>query len=142
MNRRGSLLVTPTSAEAIGLGDRPVRFEDFVLVDELFRSNTGIVWKARVDMTGEVVVLKERFASELGSGEDVVHEAKLLQSLDSPHVINCYGYFYRRESRSVYIVLEYAEGGDLYRLIQRRRRRGRHFTEAELWALFLQVCRG
>ena len=142
MKRRGSLLVTPTSAASIGLDDRPVHFDDFVLVDELFRSNTGIVWKARVDMTGELVVLKERFASELGSGEDVVHEAKLLQSLDSPHVIKCYGYFYRRETRSVYIILEYAEGGDLYRLIQKRRRREGHFTEAELWALFLQVCRG
>ena len=55
---------------------------DFHIVEEIFRSNTGAVYKARVRRSGEIVVLKERRAPELGRGRGVMeHEVELLEKL-------------------------------------------------------------
>ena len=79
------------------------------------------------------MVLKERFASELGSHDDVLHEATILQSVSHPNIIRCFGSFFRKETRTVYIILEYAEAGDLYGVICQRKRKGRPFAESEIW---------
>ena len=55
---------------------------DFHIIEEIFRSNTGAVYKARVRRSGEVVVLKERRAPELGRGRGVMeHEVELLEKV-------------------------------------------------------------
>lgn len=63
------------------------------ILEELFRSATGCVHKARRRENGTVYVLKERRAAELGAREDVLHEVRLLNRVDHPNVIKCYGYF-------------------------------------------------
>ncbi len=42
----------------------------------------------------------------------------------------------------LYIVLEYATLGDLYHEVQRRKARGEHFSEGEIWRIFEECCRG
>lgn len=41
-----------------------------------------------------------------------------------------------------YIVLEYADRGDLYHSLVRRRKRLQYFSEETVWDMFRQVCEG
>ena len=120
---------------------------DFHIVEEIFRSNTGAVYKARVRRSGEIVVLKERRAPELGRGRGVMeHEVELLEKVKHPNVIRCYGHFRDNSTTSrtgsFYMVLEYASGGDLYKQILRRRKEKKYFSENSILKIFRQICRG
>ena len=63
-------------------------------------------------------VLKQRIAPELGRSKDIFREYALLHQLRHPNVLECFGYFWERDTRSLFLVLEYApsragKGNDL-----------------------------
>ena len=120
---------------------------DFHIIEEIFRSNTGAVYKARVRRSGEMVVLKERRAPELGRGRGVMeHEVELLEKVQDPNVIRCYGHFRANSatsrSGSFFMVLEYATGGDLYKQILKRRSKQKYYPEKVVLRIFQQICKG
>lgn len=41
-----------------------------------------------------------------------------------------------------YVVLEYADRGDLYHSIVKRRRRLQYYSEETVWSMFTQICEG
>ena len=119
---------------------------DFHIIEEIFRSNTGAVYKARVRRSGEMVVLKERRAPELGRGRGVMeHEVELLEKVKDPNVIRCYGHFRANSTTSntgsLYMVLEYASGGDLYKQILKRRSKKKYYPEKMILQIFQQILR-
>eukprot|EP00743_Colponemidia_sp_Colp-15_P007187 GILK01007761.1.p1 GENE.GILK01007761.1~~GILK01007761.1.p1 ORF type:complete len:796 (+),score=126.76 GILK01007761.1:132-2519(+) len=129
------------------LQDRPHvgpyrNLSEFVILQELYRSNSGAVLKARVKKTGLVVVLKQRKSAELGRQDNILHEFELLHRLNHPNVIKTFGYFWDPSYASLFIVLEYADHGDLYAEIQKRAREHMPFSEEELWQMFYQICAG
>ena len=64
---------------------RSFSLKDFVIVEELFRSATGAVYKARRKSDRKLLVLKERRVAELGRRAPANHEAELLRRvLGSP----------------------------------------------------------
>jgi serine/threonine protein kinase len=79
---------------------------------ELFRSQNGAVFKARRvqghanALLGQVVCLKERRVAELGAHKDMMNEVKLLQSVQHPNVVKCFGSFRDPIRGSLFIVLE------------------------------------
>ena len=40
------------------------------------------------------------------------------------------------------IIMEYADGGDLYEKICEHKKKGTHFLEAEIWEIFIQIVKG
>lgn len=81
---------------------------DFVVEREIFRSNNGAVYRARRKRGGELVCLKERRNSELGRAKDILNEVRLLEQIDHPNVVKCFGHFF--SGASLYIVLEFVDG--------------------------------
>lgn len=118
----------------------------FQLLEELQVSNTGSVHLARVLDAAEEgpkhVILKCRRVAELGKEKDLLNEYEVLKRLDHPNVIYCHGYFWDPDTQSVVIVLEYAERGDLHRELQSRQKSGDHFSDTEVWDIFMQVLMG
>jgi serine/threonine protein kinase len=88
-------------------------FSDFSEINELYRSNSGTVYKAKFKYDGKTYVLKERKLSELGGSnkanrrKGMMNEVNLLQQLNHPNVIKCEGWFWdrKKENGSLYIVL-------------------------------------
>lgn len=94
---------------------------DFHVLEELFRSAAGAVFKVRRKKNRLLCVLKERKFAELGRKRDILNEVALLERLDHPNVIKCYGHFWDHSNGALYMVLEYADSGDLYSHVLKRR---------------------
>lgn len=66
------------------------------------------------------------------------HEARLLSQVSHPNIIRCIGYFW--DKFSLFIVLEWAELGDLQNLIHCASSRNRYLPESLIWDIFFQLC--
>mmetsp|Transcript_59300 Transcript_59300/g.109598 ORF Transcript_59300/g.109598 Transcript_59300/m.109598 type:complete len:721 (-) Transcript_59300:71-2233(-) len=123
----------------------------FQLVKELHNSSFGSVHLARVrERSGvqrraacpSLVILKRRQVAELGKAKDMLNEYEVLKKLNHPNIIQCYGYFWDNDTQSVYLVLEYAQCGDLHAELQARRKAGRPFSDAEVCDIAAQIVAG
>ena len=115
---------------------------DFTDVKELYRSQVGVVYLAKFKYDNHKYILKERKVAELGKRKDIMNEVNLLLQLDNPNVVRCEGWFFDERIKSLFIVLEYCNGGDLYKLIARRKSKQRYMDERYIWFLFNQICLG
>lgn len=117
-------------------------FSDFFQIEELHRSQTGAVYSAHFKYDKKKYVLKERKLPELGRRKDIMNEVTLLRQLSHPNVVRCEGFFRDQSRRSLFIVLEYCGGGDLYCLIKSYEKANRCISEALIWHIFFQLCDG
>jgi len=149
MNRNAALMASPVGK----LQGRPASVGEFnnrnqfQLVRELHNSTFGSVHLARVrerrsSSCPSQVILKRRQVAELGKAKDMLNEYEVLKRLDHPNIIQCYGYFWDHDTQSVYLILEYAQCGDLYSELQARRKASRPFSDAEVCDIATQVVAG
>ncbi|KAH8054946.1 serine/threonine kinase [Aureococcus anophagefferens] len=124
-------------------GQRATSLKDYVILEELFRSATGAVYKVRRKRDRRIFVLKERRVAELGRAAPPAHRRSCWK-IDHPHVVTCHGHFYDGSKRASCVVLDYAAGGDLHALLKRRTLGDRAFflPEAWIWRAFAQICGG
>lgn len=71
----------------------------------------------------------------------MTHEVKLLRSVAHEGVVRCLGAFWADSGATLWVVLEWAPGGDLYRLLSERRAARRYLPEEEIWEAFEQLAR-
>lgn len=116
----------------------------FEIVEELHHTTGGVIYVAREKKTKTLYVLKRRRVAELGSAKDMLSEYELLRHLRHANVVQCYGYFWEFESRSLFVVLEYCGAGDLHKELKFRKRQSKpdHFKDSEVWDIFAQILSG
>lgn len=90
------------------------------------------------DGEGRQYVLKAIDISRMDSKErrDAVNEVRVLSSLKHPYVVSYRESFL--DGRTLCIVMDYAEGGDLYNRIAKQRKAGSHFSEPQIVRWFTQ----
>ena len=102
------------------LSTSPVwRLSDFDIGRPLGHGKFGHVYLAREKSTRFVCALKVLFKSQLLKAEceyQLRREIEIQSHLRHRNVLRLYGYFY--DSSRVYLILEYAEGGELYKQLQ------------------------
>ena len=64
------------------------------------------------------VLFKKQLSASPATASQLRREVEIQSHLRHEHVLRLYGYFY--DSTRIYLILEYAEGGELYRLLQQR----------------------
>lgn len=104
------------------------KFEDFEIGAPLGRGKFGRVYLAREKASGFIVALKILLKSEItGSNatKQVRREIEIQSHLKHENILRLYGYFY--DDLHVYIILEYAAKGEMFKLLQKKKR----FTEQE-----------
>jgi serine/threonine protein kinase len=72
--------------------------------------------------------------------EDAVNEIRILASVVHPNIIRYCDAF--TEKDNLYIVMEFAERGDVYHKIKKYRDANRCIREEVIWSYFIQMCRG
>lgn len=108
-----------------------LQLSDFTVKGELGRGSYGVVFKARHKQDGGLYVLKQVPMHNSKLEKEALKEVQILRQLSHPNIIKYQGSFVERGS--LYIVMEYAEGGDLHHLIAIQKEKRRHFPEREVW---------
>eukprot|EP00887_Chlorella_sp_A99_P006134 scaffold22.g6134.t1 len=119
----GAVRERPGSGSGSG---RRWQLTDFDIGKPLGRGKFGNVYLARERQSKYIVALKVLFKNQLQSS-NVEHqlrrEIEIQSHLRHPNILRLYGYFY--DSTRVYLILEYAAKGELYKELQR----AGHFDE-------------
>ena len=127
-----------------GVQPRRWRFDDFELGKALGRGKFGNVYQARQKAGGRRVgggppmALKVLFKSQLKTDDLGVHnlrrEVEIQTRLRHPNIVRLLGYFH--DASKVYLLLELAEGGELFKELGRRGR----FSEHEAAGMVQQLA--
>jgi serine/threonine protein kinase len=92
---------------------------DFDIGRPLGKGKFGHVYLARERKSGFIVALKILYKSELEENrveKQLRREIEIQSHLKHPNILKLYGYFY--DNKRVYLILEYAAKGELYKVLQ------------------------
>lgn len=95
--------------------------EQFEIGKPLGKGKFGSVYLAREIKSKYIVALKVMFKDQLikhGVEHQVRREVEIQSHLRHPHILKLYGYFH--DEKRVYVILEYAPKGELYKELQRQ----------------------
>ncbi|OQV19928.1 Aurora kinase A-A [Hypsibius exemplaris] len=95
--------------------------DNFEVGRALGKGKFGQVYLAREKKSRFVVALKVMFKEELkknGVEHQLRREIEIQTHLRHPHIVRMYGVFH--DSSKVYLILEYAPNGELYKLLEKR----------------------
>ena len=72
--------------------------------------------------------------------EEAVVEIHVLKSMRHPYIVTYRESFMDKNNRCLCIVMDYADGGDLYTKIAQQKKLGKAFSEEQILDWFLQIC--
>lgn len=106
----------------------------------LGQGSFGSAWRVEESATGRILAAKVMDLNAMSAKDRgfVTNEVKCLSRCNNPHIVRCESAVER--DGILLIVMEYADGGDLYRQIRARQQSLRYFREHEVIFIFLQLC--
>ena len=119
-----------------------MRTKDFKVVKLLGKGTYGAVYKVVRKSDNEEYALKEVSLKALKKREreDAVNEVRVLASIKHRNILRyCEAFL---EGSNLYIVTEYAKGGDLHGKIKRYTKKRKSLAEKTIWTYLLQLCSG
>ncbi|GER32123.1 ataurora1 [Striga asiatica] len=128
----GMAIATETQQEHENSSENPASEEkrwcilDFDIGKPLGRGKFGHVYVAREKRSKQIVALKVLFKEQLKESQvehQLRREVEIQSHLRHPNILRLYGYFY--DQKRVYLILEYAAKGELYKQL----RDCKHFSE-------------
>lgn len=96
------------------------RLDDFEMGNPLGEGRFGRVYMAREKTSKKIVAIKLIFKKEFRENnmiEQLKREVEIQSHLRHPNILRLYGYFH--DKHRVFLVLEYAEKGELYKHLQK-----------------------
>ena len=128
---------TPTSGAAAASLKEEWTLDSFEVGRALGKGKYGNVYLAREKESGVVVALKVIFKKQVDRHaiyDQLRDEVEIQSRLRHPGVLRLYGYFH--DDKRVYLVLELATGGELYKRLQAEER----FSEAQTARWIAQIA--
>jgi len=74
--------------------------------------------------------------------KNALNEIRILASLDHPQIVGYKDAFYDKKSQSLWIIMEYAEGGDLQRIIDSNKKAYKNIPESDVWKYAIHMING
>ena len=119
------------------------KLEDFEILQTLGKGGYGFVAKVKSKKNHKLYAMKMIDFSLIKDPGEInlsLNEIKIIQSLNSPHIIKYYNSFINQNS--LYIIMEYMNNGDLKGYINAHQNMKKPIPEEELWELFYQCAAG
>ncbi|NXR03335.1 NEK2 kinase, partial [Sagittarius serpentarius] len=109
----------------------PGRPDDYEVLLTIGAGSFGKCRKVRRKADGKILVWKELDYGSMTEAEKqmLVSEVNLLRELRHPNIVRYYDRIIDRSSTTLYIVMEYCDGGDLASLIARCTKERQHYLE-------------
>ena len=100
------------------------------------------VYLAQKKDNQEKIIIKEINLLQLDEKERdmAIQEGIILSKLKHPNIINCNEF--HLENDKFDIIMEYAEGGDLFSKIKEEKNKNKYFEEKEIIEWFIEICEG
>lgn len=119
----------------------PSKLLDYDILSEIGSGSYGTCKKVRRRSDQKILVWKELDYGKMTEAEKkmLVSEVNLLRELKHPHIVRYYDRILDRSNTTIYIVMEYCEGGDLGALIARHRREKRLIEEDFIQKIMYQL---
>ncbi|KAB0367539.1 hypothetical protein FD755_020863, partial [Muntiacus reevesi] len=114
--------VVENSSGTPNIPKRSFTIDDFEIGRPLGKGKFGNVYLAREKKSHFIVALKVLFKSQIekeGVEHQLRREIEIQAHLQHPNILRLYNYFYDR--RRIYLILEYAPRGELYKELQKSR---------------------
>ncbi|CAD8199171.1 unnamed protein product [Paramecium pentaurelia] len=107
----------------------------FTILNELGKGSYGVVYKVKSSQDGNIYVLKKINLTHLKSKHqaEALKEAQLLRKLKHPNIITYYMSFIEQDN--LCIIMEYAEGGDLQKLLKDYKEKRKFMQEETIWEM-------
>ncbi|CAN9507823.1 unnamed protein product [Ophioblennius macclurei] len=119
----------------------PSRVEDYEVLYTIGSGSYGKCQKIRRKADGKTLVWKEMDYGTMAESEKqmLVSEVNLLRELKHPNIVRYYDRIIDRTNTTLYIVMEYCEGGDLSSLISRCIKERRYLEEQFILRVMAQL---
>ena len=98
----------------------------------------GQVFLAHIMKTNEKVAVKKVFQDRRYKNR----ELSIMKELNHPNIIDYKEAFFDEETKTLNIVMEYAEEGDLENKVKENLKRRMHFSENTIWEWIIQILEG
>jgi len=124
--------------EAVSLFSTAVGMENYEKIKTIGRGAYGTVYLCRRISDGCLFIIKQIPVEEMSREERqaAMNEVQVLSMLKHPNIIAYSESFF--EEKALMIVMEYAQGGTMYNLIEERK--GKLIDEDEIIRLFVQIA--
>lgn len=118
-----------------------MQFEVYRKIKLLGEGAFGKAFLVQAESTKEFCVIKQVNIQAMSEREreETVKEAQILEVLNHPNIVT-FREVYKTKKGHLCIVMDFADGGDLQKLIKEQR--GRHFSENQILDWFTQICLG
>ncbi|XP_029983650.1 serine/threonine-protein kinase Nek2 [Sphaeramia orbicularis] len=119
----------------------PSRVDDYEVLYTIGSGSYGRCQKIRRKSDGKILVWKELDYGTMAESEKqmLVSEVNLLRELKHPNIVRYYDRIIDRTNTTLYIVMEYCEGGDLSCLITRCIKERRYLEEQFILRVMAQL---
>ena len=117
--------------------------DDFEILQTLGKGSYGFVSKVKSKKNQKLYAMKMIDLNLVNDEQEVNllrNEIKIIQSLNSPHVVKCYNNF--QIGNKLYILMEYINNGDIKGYIQANLSMQKAIDEIEIWELLYQSISG
>ena len=119
------------------------KLEHFEILQTLGKGGYGVVSKVKSKINHKLYAMKMVDFTLLKDPREMelcLNEIKIIQSLNSPHIIKYYTSF--QEQNRLYIIMEFMNNGDIKGYINAHQNMNKPIPEDELWVLFYQCIAG
>ena len=118
--------------------------EDFQIISKLGEGAYSTVYKVMRILDRKIYALKKVKLLNLSDKEkeNALNEVRILASVKSNYVVSYKEAFFDEKDRTLCIVMEFADNGDLYQKITEHKKRSIFFEESTIWRIFIQLVRG
>ena len=117
---------------------------DFQIISKLGEGAYSTVFKVKRSVDGKTYALKKVKILNLSDKEkeNALNEVRILASVKSNYVVSYKEAFFDEKDRTLCIVMEFADNGDLYQKIVEHKKKAMFFEESEIWKVFIQLVKG
>ena len=123
---------------------RPSSLTDFEIVKKIGDGAYSNVYKVKRHEDGLEYALKKVKLDHLSDKEreNAINEVRILASVRHPNVIQYKEAFIDEKSKSLCIVMELADDGDVFQKIVQHKKDKTYIKERQIWQIFIQTVRG
>ena len=110
------------------------------MIKELGRGTSGVVFKVQSHVDGSFKVVKTVDISSVSyqKQKQAEKEVKILKRIDHPHLIKYINSIFLEGT--LYILMDFAAGGDLQSLITSHKQKHQHISENQVWSWAYELC--